>query len=121
MGCDMHAYVEIMGEDGKWIDDIAIYVEIDRHYDLFSWLADVRNDVNNIKPIAPAKGLPKDVTDNVKWAAMDFCDDGHSHSWHSLSDLFSSTDLFKYPAFKKQIDKLWQIDPNGRLVFWFDN
>ncbi len=56
MGCDIHAMVEIKkdrwwanaGDPGLW-----------RDYELFAFLADVRNDYD-IVPISQPKGVPDD-------------------------------------------------------------
>lgn len=50
----------------------------------FAFLADVRNDYD-IKPLAKPKGLPEDVSDEVKEELDD--SDYHSHSYFTLGDL----------------------------------
>ena len=68
MGCDIHWYVEYQPKDrlhnhwtplgNKWL--------IWRDYDLFSWLAGVRND-GSIVPPYPPRGIPTDMG----WSAKD--------------------------------------------------
>ena len=66
MGCDVHGVWQAK-KDGKWVD-IESSWEQDRHYFLFSWLANVRNGYgfagiptySPIKPIAEPRGIPKD-------------------------------------------------------------
>lgn len=57
-----------------------------RNYALFALLADVRNDYG-ITPIDEPRGIPEDISAEIKekheW--WDFC--GHSASWFTLSEL----------------------------------
>lgn len=57
-----------------------------RHYLLFSILAGVRN-YYHLTPISEAKGLPKDVSLEVKNASDYWGCDGHSHSYLSVREL----------------------------------
>lgn len=117
MGCDIHAFVEVrkypFGDDkrekGIWISvdkwtvdpdhifDPEIYpnrFHIDskdaiykgRDYNLFNILADVRPD-GNIEPISQPKGLPADLSQEVKQVADYWDEDGHSHSYLTLAEL----------------------------------
>ncbi len=66
-----------------------------RNYDLFSILADVRNGYgfagcdtgDGFNPIAMPKGLPDDVSPEVKELSDDWGCDGHSHSFFTLKEL----------------------------------
>lgn len=66
-----------------------------RNYDLFGILADVRNGRGfagiqtgeGFNPICDPKGLPIDVSDEVKKSSDDWGSDGHSHSWFTLKEL----------------------------------
>jgi len=66
-----------------------------RNYNLFGFLANVRNGFgfagvdtgNEIKPISLPKGLPKDVSDYIKKQSDDWGVDGHSHSWLTIEEL----------------------------------
>lgn len=66
MGCDIHAVWQAR-ENGKWVDVESTW-DRDRHYFLFSWLANVRNGhgfagirtYTPIKPISEPRGLPDD-------------------------------------------------------------
>lgn len=108
MGCDIHLFVE-RKVDGKWIsadkwtpypyreegDVKQFWVAYDdrfyrdRNYDLFGMLANVRNGVwgDGFNPIAAPKGLPCDVSPEVKREYSDWGEDGHSHSWLTLAEL----------------------------------
>ena len=66
-----------------------------RNYDLFAILADVRNGYgfagcdtgDGFVPICKPKGLPEDLSPEVRGDADHWGWDGHSHSWHTLVDL----------------------------------
>lgn len=58
----------------------------DRNYELFSILADVRN-YGGTDYISEPRGLPADVTKEVKEDADNWGDDGHSHSYMTLKEL----------------------------------
>jgi hypothetical protein len=66
-----------------------------RNYDLFAILADVRNGRGfagfytgeGFNPISDAKGLPEDVSSEVKAESDRWDCDGHSHSYFNLKEL----------------------------------
>lgn len=90
MGCDINAVIETR-RIVDWSDTfqpwrIADEPEINRSYELFAFLADVRND-DGILPIAEPKGVPED-TSEVTSAWIEYNgSDGHSHSWLTLAEL----------------------------------
>ena len=110
MGCDIHFYVEKKAE-GKWINSQKVAIEHDddtipdvpyedriysgRNYSLFGILANVRNgsdfagcDTGNaFIPISEPKGLPDDVSEEVKAISDGWEPDCPSHSYHTLRDL----------------------------------
>lgn len=119
MGCDIHAFVEVRKypygdkkrENGVWISadkwtvnpDSVLYPEernlrlrIDnedriyreRNYDLFSILADVRSN-GKLKLISLPKGLPDNVSQEVKQEADYWDGDAHSHSYLTLAELLN--------------------------------
>jgi len=97
MGCDIHMYAEkkVKGVwekvniknpqcDGAYND----YVFFGRNYGFFSILAGVRNYANAyIEPIDQPRGLPDDVSPEIKKISDDWGVDGHSHSWFMLREL----------------------------------
>lgn len=116
MGCDIHAVFQAK-RDGRWID-IPSKWEQDRHYFLFSWLADVRNGFGfagsptytYVVPLAKPRGLPEDfaVDDwgrhKLDEAALLGAPDGvyvdddgkqslgdHSHSWLTADEILAAT------------------------------
>lgn len=97
MGCDIHAYTEQQignrwVSNQEWTDPYnegVLDVEwekrfTNRNYQLFGLLADVRTDTGfNI----PARGLPLDMSPEVKRASEHWGCDGHSHSFFTLQEL----------------------------------
>ena len=111
MGCDIHLYVE-RRNSGGWIscdtwekdnDDNWLSVPYSkqfynsRNYDLFAILANVRNGYgfagvntgDGFVPMAEPKGLPDDVTEEVREASDQWGVDGHSHSYFTVADLMT--------------------------------
>jgi hypothetical protein len=96
MGCDIHLFVEHEAYDWEkvyrpvkdergWVENYYGYEG--RNYDLFAILAGVRRD--EPKPIAEPRGLPEDVSADVKRASEEWDSDGHTHSWYSLAELLA--------------------------------
>ncbi|MEC0035902.1 hypothetical protein P4L29_15740 [Bacillus cereus] len=119
MGCDIHAYVEVKRypyqdekrENGVWInadkwtvnqeqvlhpedDQRHMIIDYDDHiykgrnYYLFATLANVRNG-KGFTPISEPKGLPVDVSPEMKKISDYWDRDGHSHSYLTLKELLS--------------------------------
>ncbi|UQN06079.1 hypothetical protein [Deinococcus sp. QL22] len=63
---------------------------IGRDYDLFAILGGVRNRMN-VRPISPCRGIPDDVSDEVRdaWRAAQHYPEVHSPSWLSLHELLT--------------------------------
>jgi len=134
MGCDIHFFVEKF--DGKkWVSvdkwrpckyepsvmtiprDKRFYT--DRNYRLFAMLADVRNGWGaagvvtgaGVKPISIPRGLPADVSPEIRAASNEHGIGGHSHSWLMLSEL-------KAYDWHGQITRLrGVVDPEQYTVF----
>lgn len=112
MGCDIHMYVEKL-VSGKWTaadkwerdpeDDNRLSVPYGRgiyggrNYNLFAILANVRNGRgfagldtgDGFNPIALPKGLPDDVSPEIKECAERWGVDGHSHSFFTVAELLA--------------------------------
>jgi len=117
MGTDIHLFIEVK-QNGQWQHfdwrkefeienthgdwksyDWERMMEspfgIDRNYDLFAILADVRNRRGfagaptgaGFKPIDEPRGLPDDITPEVASEAEGWGVDGHSHSWLLLKEV----------------------------------
>lgn len=132
MGCDVHGIWQTK-RDGKWVDVESTWDQ-DRHYFLFSWLADVRNGhgfagiptYTPIKPIAQPRGYPADfeveddshpVADKaVMGRRADYGEPGeapamwmgdHTHSWLTADEILAT------PA----PDKVWRTGVIERATF----
>lgn len=105
MGCDIHLYVERFTDTGwervperdpddywnpaNWYSG--------RNYKLFAILADVRNNYGfagtttgeRLNPIAPPRGLPGDVSAEVRVESDDWGIDGHSHSHFTVAEILA--------------------------------
>lgn len=114
MGTDVHGIWQAQ-KDGRW-QDIESKWEQDRHYFLFSWLADVRNGFgfagtptyDPIKPIAQPRGLPDDFEGGddhpvanpaVMGRGAEYLEHGepptmwmgdHTHSWLSADEILAA-------------------------------
>lgn len=114
VGCDIHLFVEQQRPDGTWqraekmvpnrwynekypdeppeVRDTWYH---GRNYSLFAMLADVRNgtgfagtDIGKpVVPIDKPRGLPDDVSAEVKKESDEWGVDGHSHSWFTAGEL----------------------------------
>lgn len=92
MGCDIHAFAEVK-TNGKWKFNKSI--NIDRNYDLFSILANVRNGYGfagvktgeGFVPISEPKGVPCDASSKYLTKCLEWDGDGHSHSWLTLKEI----------------------------------
>lgn len=122
MGCDIHAFTEIKIA-GTWHTYTG--VEMDRNYDLFAKMADVRN-YDGITPISKPRGLPEDVAAVTGVASRHYGNDGHSHSWLSHAEVCGLEKEFR-PLFGYLFGNYWsdrtlpkEVE-DVRLVFWFDN
>ena len=113
MGCDIHLYVEnrVNGawraaecfvqdkDDPKSCADVPYEKRLysGRNYNLFSILADVRNGYGfagvptgaGYKPMSKPKGLPADVSPEVKAVSDQWDGDGHSHSWFTVAEIMA--------------------------------
>ncbi len=128
MGCDIHCHIEIKVE-GTWHHYSA--PNVDRSYRLFARMAGVRN-TGGVKPIAPNRGLPEDMSlvTRLAWSYWEL--DGHSMSWMTGAEVESLTnDEENFCAY----DEFGYLFGNGftdkdgwppgveacRMIFWFDN
>lgn len=95
MGTDVHAFFEAR-TDGGW-KRVQSAWEQNRHYFLFSWLADVRNGFgfagtptySPVKPIAAPKGLPDDFKLDEDGEGGEYVGD-HSFSWLTADEILSA-------------------------------
>ena len=146
MGCDIHWYVEVRGDDGQWhmhgdppglADHDTLdgelsewdtwgaqpYVYSGRWYALFGYLAGVRGQW--LTPISPPRGVPRDASAEYNQIAADWDGDAHSHSWLGLPELLTA-------EMRDGFESMWDVaramaelsdnNPLGvRACFFFDN
>lgn len=125
MGCDIHMHLEVRppAQEGtnavagwrklsheveKTIGDYKYteddYVISNRNYTLFSLLADVRNN-GDIEPLCQPRGLPRDISIDVKNDAEDWDGDGHSHSYFTIAELKDRLKTYKETRHSGLVDK----------------
>jgi hypothetical protein len=103
-----------------------------RNYELFGVLAGVRS--NEFDSIDYPRGLPEDVTEEIKNKHQEWDVDAHSATYYSLDELLDSdyrkmsvdelVELRLKYFFKDVLDTCLKLTDNPsdfRLVFWFDN
>ena len=135
MGCDIHLHIEIKMY-GEWLH--YNHPSINRWYDLFAKMADVRNG-GHIDPITDAKGLPEDATKTTAFDSLHWGVDGHTHSWLSsleIEDLFRWIEIRQGESWKmfgwlfgNGLEHFHAYGEEGypkgledvRFVFWFDS
>lgn len=85
MGCDIHAFHEqFINNKWEYIEEIDLW----RNYVLFTVLANVRSGEDRVKIISTPKGLPNDLSDEVRAEVQSWNGDGHSHSWLTKQEFF---------------------------------
>ncbi|MBC1937765.1 hypothetical protein HCA69_15455 [Listeria grandensis] len=100
MACDIHVMIEkVNKENGEWDTYLegneGFYLHIDRNYDLFAILADVRNGYgfarcdtgDGFVPIARPRGIPNNASDNYLDYVKEWGSDGHSHSCLTVREI----------------------------------
>lgn len=131
MGCDIHLCVE-MKVDDEWI--LYSQPRVDRNYDLFAMMANVRNN-GDIEPLSSPRGLPHDVSKSTACIAKSWGSDGHSHSWLGYEEIRLvlkwaraakccgeyNNDLYFFDHSIDDKDHWPSFVQNVRWVFFFDN
>src|SRR3989344_5619531 len=137
MGCDIHAFLEVVNPTDNSANFIS-KIEIERSYCLFAFMANVRNiPERGLKfPVFEPKGMPVKVSKEVQDKLEGEFDD-HSHAWLSLEEIEevqrryqSDIDLGEQipngpsPSLAELITKMRFLKNEGReprLIFYFDN
>jgi hypothetical protein len=122
MGCDIHLFVEERVDNGKW--EYVQEIDVNRNYDLFGFLAGVRDD-NNLQHF-PRKGFPNDASKTVIGQYDEWDLNGHSHSWLTLEEL-QTVNWDDEKATIKQSgvvrnddwDKFQESVKSGKPDYWF--
>jgi hypothetical protein len=106
-------------EEGYWSVIDELYSG--RDYSLFEKLAGVRG--YDEKAICYARGFPIDASSGYTEIVNQWDDDGHSHSYFTLSELLKEN-FDDFEEFKDTVESMKLIDPDPdkvRCVFFFDN
>jgi hypothetical protein len=147
MGCDIRAFVEYSFTDSAGSKGFAFWYQVPllRNYTLFTLMANVRKR-SGLEPVSLPKGLPQNLSDEVKEIYEYDCrrynvSGNHSHSWLSLSELEEVQQRYR-ELISDEIDLLVESDQpdvfldaaiavmraleqqgreESRLVFSFDN
>ena len=85
MGCDIHAYLEKKSKTGSYEYVTDVFNE--RDYNLFAFLAGVRNYSDIYPIVASNRGIPVDVSEYTKNCYDDWGSDAHSASWIGIDEL----------------------------------
>ncbi len=148
MGCDIHCFVEKRNKETKewerfnenifsgWRDEKGAEPFGWRNYEAFATLADVRNRLK-IQPIASYRGIPEDVSEEIKQEMDVWRSDAHSENWLTLKELLdfdfdkcasedyqkTYRELIGSDEFFINLEELKTVgNPDDvRIVFWFDN
>lgn len=135
MGCDIHAYVEVVYPgDHAYAECIADLLP-GRYYAVFGVLANVRGSGAPIEPRGIPTNLSIEVANEYFERPFLACPDWHSTSWLLTAELKQVEEAYKaiyeqpFPlefralvAFMEALDL--DSDPKqhfARFVFWFDN
>lgn len=128
MGCDIHLFIEKRYKDSKkWVKVNGFCpFSIPRYYKLFTILAGVRDRNWAYKRISKPRGIPKDISKELKDCIRDHAE--HSFSYHNLYilkrykwgelsfDVFSNVMM---PMLEKLAEEVGE--KNVRIVFGFDS
>lgn len=162
MGCDIHCFAEKRNkETGKWeiVRDRFTLDNYDkeyynkekgdqpfnwRSYSMFAFLGGVRN-YDRCEPLSHLRGLPKDVSYEIKGEHEYWFDDAHSTSYLTSKELldfdydkskWSESETVeqynkKHTTYRDMLSDMFFVhlnelkeigDPEDvRIVFWFDN
>lgn len=121
MGCDIHMHVECKRR-GEWVLHSEDIYDC-RNYELFGILAGVRG---SSEPISYIKGLPSDVTDDVKSLYDSWEGGAHSASWLTFNEIYNSRFYYEnaslqHISFDMRRAKREAQAEDVRIVFWFDS
>lgn len=123
MGCDIHVYIE-KKKDGKWVPAEGLIRSSDgtldvpyparfytnRNYDLFGFLTGGEVRRNPGIYLSKPKGLPKDISPEIKRQSEVWGSGAHNHSWLTLKEL-RSVDWNKAKIIQSGMmdDETWKI------------
>jgi hypothetical protein len=129
-------YLYPENKEPEWQVDIEDSRFCEKNYFLFSILANVRN-LEGIVPLSMPRGIPENVSGEIKRVSDSEGTDAHSHSWLTLKELlnFNWNQVFTFDGkeysysqcaenflteFIPELQRLGDKD-DVRIVLWFDN
>jgi hypothetical protein len=119
MGTDIHGWVEAklpFYEEGGWQQVIGLFWLYDvRDYDAFGCFFGVRNYAQ-FRPIAPERGLPADVSLEVKQDAARWGNEAFGHTW-IIWDEITQIDWDEESEHVDQRVHEYRRNQQGELVF----
>lgn len=140
MGTDIHLYVELKHEvdgreDGEWVLAMSEEATYRRRWSpTFAVLSGLDAKDFGVIPIAPARGLPDDVSVEVARRAARQVRGAHTHSWLTLAEVLAYSWPDSAPrhfldwaaSIQSSAHAMWTTlslyPPDEiRFVFWFDN
>lgn len=125
MGCDIDLFIESSCDGIHWVSEGER--DIDRWYDLFSLMAEVRSDGR--QTLYTARGLPDDCSPGVEFEVTGNSYtwlNSHSYSWLTLQEMLAIRNVLGdgNKGLDDLIFEMGQIEASGRqvrVVFWFDD
>ncbi len=115
MGTDIIGWVEFKSAQGEWNHVIDIGLLIDRNYDAFGCLFGVKNYAQ-FTPLAADRGLPDDLSPQVRHAAEETGEYAFGHTWVTWAEL-SQLDLRQTAAKVDERIHRYRHGVDGKLIF----
>ena len=116
--------IDELDKHAQIMDMMGLEIWSGRNYDLFAFLADVRND-GGITPLDEPRSRPKDASDSYLWACSAWGENSHSHSWFILEELLKvDRSFWSKINCESFIERLDMIDGDSieiRICFFFDS
>jgi len=115
MGTDIHAFIE----DNPFGNGFSLFAELNlsRDYNLFGRLAGIRGGC----AVFETRGLPKDISCELRWKYDDESGDVHHPSWLINCEVWEILRRHGEHNDLHIVGEILKHLGNGRFIFWFDN
>lgn len=118
MGCDIHLFVEFKQKDWNIWGNFGQQFRLDRDYNMFSKMADVRSYDELVTPMFKPRGIPEDAAYNTKSENRlliisddrEISDSGYAHE--------STAKRWVDSGYSKYVDELWVTHPDWHSHSW---